>query len=493
MIGTFENGQHYRFYEALTAQILALVRRLHRDRPQDLRYRGMDFSHVLESQLYFATVLDQAMNAMEAGLDPAGCPPLSSDLTALLARNWFGEPQSRRFEKHQSAALAQLRTLKRALDWRFAWSAPRPAIAQADVPRPCDILLYARSQRFADYLAPLREKLPGRCAYLVPAEAHALQKELASKAIPFLAAAPARARLRQPHCLIGRYAPHLAFFADGLEEALCKMRPRVILLPEGNSADDEVVNQVGKKLGIPVICLQQGWSPILHPGFCNLDYAAMLVWGSGFSGLLADANPRQKFIAVGNYVLTSDFRAAHEKPAGILFFHQDMDRGLGGRRGSDMVLDLAERIATARPDVPVYYRPHPLVPLDAATCSRLKERRIVIQHPQTCSLAQALDQVSITVSIYSTTILESAASGCLPLIFNMTTMPHFWPDMAQMGAAVEVRTTDQAMAALEKLLADKSTLAAHVPAIRDFTARFFCARGATALDGVIKVLDEFSR
>jgi hypothetical protein len=492
MIGTFEYGQHYHFYETLTTQILSLVQRLQRERPHDLRYRGMDFSHVLESQLYFATVLDQAMNAMERDLNSAGDPPLSSELAVLLARHWFGEVASRKFEKNHNTALALLRTLKRAANWHFALSAPRPRLIRAAIDEPCEILLYARSRRFVDYLAPIREGLPRGSAFLIPAEAHTLQEELASKEIPFVAAARAKARPRRPRSLIGRYAPHLAFFADGVEDALCKLRPRVILLPEGNSPDDEVVNQVGKKLGIPVICLQQGWSPILHPGFCNLDYAAMLVWGTGFAELLAGSNPRQKFITVGNYWLTSDFHAAHDKPPGVLFFHQDMDRGLGGRRGSEMILDLAKRIASSRPDVPVYYRPHPLVPLDASARSRLEESNIVIQ-AQTCSLAQALDQVSITVSIYSTTILESAAAGSLPIIFNMTTMPRFWPDVAEMGAAIEVRTTDEAMAALEMLLSDKSVLATHLPAMRAFTDHFFCARGNQALDNVIKVLDEHCR
>ena len=156
-----------------------------------------------------------------------------------------------------------------------------------------------------------------------------------------------------------------------------------------------------------------------------------------------------------------------------------------------MVLELAERIAAARPDVPVYYRPHPLVPLDESARRRLQSCNIAIEQPQACPLAQALDKASITVSIYSTTILESVASGSLPIIFNMTTMPHFWPDLSDVGAAIEVRTTAAAAAALERLLADKSALASHVPAMRNFTDRFFCARGAEALDNVIKVLDEF--
>jgi hypothetical protein len=492
MIGTFEDGQHYRFYETLTTQILALVQRLKRERPDDLRYRGMDFSHALESQLYFATVLDQAMNRMEAGHAADGCDPLSSDLAVFLARHWFGEKATHPFEKRQNSLLRPLRTIKRQLDWRYAWSAPRPRLAEAALPPECEILLYARSKRFADYLAPIQEKLRGRSAYLLSAQEHALQQELASKGMPFIAASAAKAGPRPAQSLVGRYAPHLAFFADGVEEALRRTKPRAILLPEGNSPDDEVVNQVGKKLGIPVVCLQQGWSPILHPGFCNLSYAAFLVWGPGFAELLAGSNPGQKFISVGNFVLTSDFRAADEKPAGILFFHQDMDRGLGGRRGSDMVLDLAANIAATRPDVPVYYRPHPLVPLDSSARARLEQHKIVIQQPQSRPLAQALDQASITVSIYSTTILESAASGSLPLIFNMTTMPRFWPDLDGVGAAVEVRTTEDAMACLKKLLSDPSSLAAHVPAMRDFTARFFCARGAEALENVVKVLDRYT-
>jgi hypothetical protein len=492
MIGTFENGQHYRFYEGLNQQIQALVKRLKHDRPDDLRHVGMDFSHVLESQLYFGTVLDQALNAMEAGLAYDGDAPLSSDLAVLLARYWFGEAAARPYERPENAVASFLRRTKRAFGWRLAWSAPRPKIAQSSMLAGCDILLYARSKRFADYLAPIRERLGDRSAYLVPAEAHGLQTELASKAIPFLAAGQAKARARPSRSLIGRYAPHLAFFAEGIEEVLHRTRPRVILLPEGNSPDDEVVNQVGKKLDIPVVCLQQGWSPILHPGFCNLDYAAMLVWGPGFADLLAATNPRQKFVPVGNYALASDFRPAPEKSPGVLFFHQDMDRGLGGRRGSDMLLDLAERIAVARPEIPVRYRPHPLVPLDDVTRTRLERRNIVIQKPQATSLAQALDQVSITVSIYSTTILESAAAGSLPVIFNMTTMPRFWPDIAEIGAGVEVHTTDEAMAALERLLADNAALASYVPAMRAFTDRFFCARGAEALDRVIKALDEIA-
>ncbi len=493
MIGKFENGQEYQFYVTLTTRIQDLVRQLEHDRPGSLRYRGMDFSHAFESLLYFSTVLDEALNALYCGGSPGEAPPLSNDLAVLLARHWFGTIAARPFEAQPRALRTLMRAGNRRLNWTAAYSTPPPKIFQANLPPRCDVMLYARSTRFADYLAPLAARLAQRHAFLVPSEAHDVQLRMAADGSPFAAAAPAGAALRPQGSLLARYAPHLAFFADGLDKVLRQIRPRVIVLPEGNSPDDEVVNLAGQKLGIPVVCLQQGWSPILHAGFCNLHYDAMMVWGDGFSDLLAATNPRQRFIATGNHVLTSKFRPPAERPPGILFFHQDIDRGLSGRRGSDMMLDLAQKAARAWPHIPILYRPHPLVPLESNMQAMLEQAKVVIQPPSAMPLAQALDQVRVTVSIYSTTILESAAAGALPLIFNMTTMPRFWPDMDSTGAAIEVRTTEEAFDTLGALVSDDRLLVSHTPAMADFATHYFRARGTQALDNILAELERIAR
>jgi hypothetical protein len=90
MIGKFEAGQQFQFYADLTSRILALVRQIKRDDPKVLCYRDMDFSHVFESQLYFGTVLDEALNALHAGSAAPPAATLSSDAAILLARYWFG-------------------------------------------------------------------------------------------------------------------------------------------------------------------------------------------------------------------------------------------------------------------------------------------------------------------------------------------------------------------------------------------------------------------
>jgi hypothetical protein len=155
-----------------------------------------------------------------------------------------------------------------------------------------------------------------------------------------------------------------------------------------------------------------------------------------------------------------------------------------------MMIALAERIAEARPEMPVYFRPHPLVPLDDAIHARLSRwPNIVIQQPSNVPLAAALADACVSVSIYSTTILESIAAGTVPLIFNMTTMPRFWPDVAAEGAGAEVRTLDEAFDALMGLLADPRKLSEFAPAMTKFSQRYFFARGGEAIGNVVAELD----
>jgi len=486
MIGKFENGQRYSFYTTLADQIMDIVKLWRREKAAALLYDGMDFSHALEAFLYFGAVHDEAMNALEAGEQPSGSSPLSNDATITLARHWFGQQRTKPFEESAGTPAKILRAAKQAIRWQIG-SLSTPFINEANLPLKCDILLYGRSPRMVQYLAPVAERLADGYAYLVPSEERKLQKLLADEGKPLIVV-PNTPRLRPISPLVGRYAPYLGVFADGIERVIRHIRPRVILLAEGNSPDDEVINLVGTKLGVSVICLQQGWSPILHPGFRNMHYSAMLVWGPAFAELLSPANPRQRFISAGNYVLRSMFRSPSEKPPGVLFFHQDTDRGLGGRRGSEMMVALAQGLASFDHELSIYYRPHPLVPLDDWILRRLTEHRnIIIQEPS-FPLAKALDQARITISIYSTTIMESAASGSIPVIFNMTSMPHFWPDMNASGAAIEVHSLEEALEALRRLLSDNAVAASYTPALRAFAARFFSATGDSALENVIEAL-----
>jgi hypothetical protein len=490
MLGKFEDGQQYAFYVGLTDHILDLVRVIKKEQPQALNYCGMDFSHVFESLLYFGTVNDASLNDLY-DVSVMGSPsgtnaPLTGDMAQFVARHWFGPEYVRNRKNAHGPIYAGLRRVARGLRWLTAASAPRASKAQENLPRRCDVLLYARSQRFTDYLAPIGRALPGRHAFLVPAGEHDVQRALSAAGKAFISTGTASPRFRPLDSLIGWYGAHLGYFADGVMEALERLHPGVILLAEGNSPDDEVINQVGRKLGIPTVALQQGWSPIVHPGFCNLSYETMMVWGDGFSELLAPSNPKQYFVSTGNYVLATHVDSAAIKRSGVLFFHQDIDRGLGGRRGTDMMIALAERIAEARTDVPISYRPHPLVPLEDHICARLlRWPNVTIQQTANVPLAEALGEACVSVSIYSSAILESIAARVIPIIFNMTSMPRYWPDVGAAGAGLEVRTTEDAFQALLKLLSGEEERASYLPAMAEFERRFFRARGEIAIRNIV--------
>src|SRR5207245_2731811 len=87
---------------------------------------------------------------------------------------------------------------------------------------------------------------------------------------------------------VERVTDALANFGDVIEsydrfhDAVFHLRPACLVVVEGNAPQDETINQACAQLGIPTVCVQQGWSPVLHNGFRNMSYTRMTVWGQGF-------------------------------------------------------------------------------------------------------------------------------------------------------------------------------------------------------------------
>jgi hypothetical protein len=282
----------------------------------------------------------------------------------------------------------------------------------------------------------------------------------------------------------GRY---LAMRAQSYRASLADSAARLVVVPEGNSPDDEIVNRVAHAQGRKTACVQQGWSPIQHPGFRNMSYDRMLVWGDGFAELLAPTNPAQHFVAVGNHNLAEKSDAVTH--VGVLFFLQGFSDWLGERSATEALLLLAEQVAAAMPHMPVYMRPHPAVPVPSAVAARLARfPNIQIESPSQISLAQALAKVPFSVSIYSTTILESIAAGVVPLVFNTTALPRYWPDVAAAGAGLEIRDPEAARQALVALLTDPAAPARFQAGMQAFAESFFRYRGDRALDAACREL-----
>jgi hypothetical protein len=479
--GANKATESYAFYVALTDTIMGLVERMRRSDPAQLRYGGMDLSHAFEAMLYFAGVHDPGLVGLhENPQDVHAARLLEGSPSRLLARNGFGQGPALRLAANRDRIAGLYRMAKRAMASR-AGNGPITLEKNA---ASAPLLFFARSPRFARYFRPFADRLTGRCAFLVPGEDQTLRAMPLQWGHPVL---PYQS-VPGPHKTAGRmlldYAPHLLAFANGMEQALAQSQARLVVVLEGNSPEDEIVNRVAHKLGRRTACLQQGWSPIVHPGFRNLSYDELLVWGEGFAELLAPYNRAQHFTAVGNHQLR--LQPAGER-SGVLFCFQAFEKWLGGAQSAEAMLSLAERVADG--DAPVYLRPHPVAPFPDPVLARLSRRpNIRIEPPSQVELAEAFAKARISVSTYSTTILESAAAGTVPVIFNTTTMPRYWPDVDAAGAGLEIRDIDTAESTIRRLLTDPVFFDSFTGPMASFAARFFKTVGPAALTEVETVL-----
>ncbi len=477
-------GKHYRYFVELTEQVERLRTRL-AAQPGALAHHGLDLSHAFARHLYFSAVADEALYALWAraqGLIVADGGGLSGSAMALLAGDWFGADAARAVTPgtvRLRALAAPLRLLAgRGGRWK-------------PMPKAPPILLFAHSLRFARFLRPVAQRLGERCAYLVAAGDAATRQWAADQGHAVRLYHPASAGLRRSGAVLARHAPGLALLAEEIEGALADSGARVVLVPEGNAPIDEVVSRVGRRHGIAVACLQQGWSPLVHTGFRNMSYAAVLTWGEGFADLLRPHNPGQDFRITGNTHLPTVFPSAPGAP-GLAIFCQ----GGGGWLDDDdegLLLKLARRIAGDFPNLSVSVRSHPVAPFNEETRRYLGGfANVRISDPEREPLADMLSRSAVAVSIYSSTILESLAMGVVPVIFNMTTMPRYIPDVAGLGAGIEVHDFEAAHQALALLLSQPESLDAYRARMRQAEKVYFPYCGELAVSRVVTEVENMA-
>jgi hypothetical protein len=156
------------------------------------------------------------------------------------------------------------------------------------------------------------------------------------------------------------------------------------------------------------------------------------------------------------------------------------------------MLDFALWTAQKFPQREIRVRPHPGAPLSESELARLAESsNLRVMPAGAATLEAVLNGSDIAVSIFSTTILEAAAAGVIPLIVNVAGLPHYNPDIAREGAAVEVTDFDAARRAMTRLLQDDAFAQGIADALGTVSARYFAPGGpgaAAAIASEIRAL-----
>jgi len=96
--------------------------------------------------------------------------------------------------------------------------------------------------------------------------------------------------------------------------------------------------------------------------------------------------------------------------------------------------------------------------------------------PEEYTLSDVYKDVCLSVSIFSTLILESIAFGVVPLIVNIVGLPSYNPDIHKQGAGIEVQSIDDAKQMINKCLTDQDYLNSFNPSISEFQKKYFNQR-----------------
>jgi hypothetical protein len=434
-------------------------------------YRGVDLERAFKRSVYFRLINDdEAYGIFRSGLrgERPSLPPGEQTPTRELLAEYLSP---------SSAADGLRLPLREVLIDAARWAA-------GVMPRRLSGSLWALAlqPKFVAHLRPIMEALDHPYRFIT-FDDQVTDEYTLSLGYLSLNAGPGRqtATLRPLSSKLDVVHGH-ALAYDAVMDHLSRELPRGIVLSEGNAPIYEIVNLAARRLRIPTVCIQQGWSPIVHTGFRELHFSSMVVWGDWFAEALASYNPGQRFAALGHHLI--GLHAPKDlQPRTLGFFLQRGSRLISDETWTGM-LDLIEFCARDLPQAQVLVREHPNGPLTDAERARLTALPAVeLTPPDGATLQAVLARCDIVVSVFSTTILEGIGAGAVPLIVNVASLPSYYPDVAASGAGIEVKDFAAARNALRELwLEGTARYATRVAAMQ---RRLFAHGGAQALERIV--------
>ena len=143
------------------------------------------------------------------------------------------------------------------------------------------------------------------------------------------------------------------------------------------------------------------------------------------------------------------------------------------------------------PDFEIRVREHPGEPLrDEDVARALMMTNVTLMPPNEFSLSDVLSDCRVAVAINSTTLLEAAASGVVPLILDVSGFGPYHPDIAGDGAAVEVTNFVDARTELARLVSDDRHCASFAGSLEKVRRGLFRQHGDQALNAITAEIKE---
>lgn len=347
-----------------------------------------------------------------------------------------------------------------------------------------EILFCVQSARIVKYLVPISSKMIGEYAYIT----HDKQTAdfLRSENLPFICVSRfgySVERWAKKKDVL--YKSVITDKYDLLFDSIKEIKPKTVVVAEGNTPYDEITNRICKQCGIRSVCVQQGWAFFVgHTGFRNMTYSKMLVWGNSIVHNLSLYNPNQKFIVTGSHIVsTRDFKT--EKISTVSLFSQGETFIINKMAAREFIL-LAKQIIIECSGTKVIIREHPLYPLASVEKERLEKIGIIFMSPTKYSLDEVFEKSDLIISIFSSVILESMASGIIPMVFNPNLFPDYFANIEIKGVGIEAKSVKEAVSTIKRLVENPNEMKKYKEPIDRFRKEYFAFDKKTALENIIR-------
>jgi hypothetical protein len=219
-----------------------------------------------------------------------------------------------------------------------------------------------------------------------------------------------------------------------------------------------------------------------------MTYSKMLVWGEGFARDLAKYNPQQKFVATGNYIIEkiTESKVPKKPDEKIkLGFLPPMRTKILSQKKLDEFISLVPWAANEFKNTEIRISQHPTISNNEQLEKLSKYNNVTFLSSLTHTLQEIIGGNDIAISFYSTTILESIATGALPLIVNITSMPSYFPDVHAWKAGIEVRSIEEAKKILKEMVRNPEKISHFNDGMDKFRKQYFYSGKEQAIKNIV--------
>lgn len=260
--------------------------------------------------------------------------------------------------------------------------------------------------------------------------------------------------------------PLIYHYFNSLDVLIQILSPKGILVAGGHHQQEKVLSIVGNSYGIPSIVIQQGWPRLLHSMFRELPYTHFFTWGEAFNKQLKAYNPIPKFHSVGYLNSVGKFNKMANRC--VTFFLQPHVSVVDDTPFQELLL-LVEVVANSFPQLNVLVHEHP----------KYKHNKEIVEKWQMLpnvefvseeKLLTIFNRTLISVSHFSSALLEGLVHNCIPLVYNSNTRFDSSPDITENRCGIVTSNPEDFLQSMKNIMEEPDR---YISAITSYRTELF--------------------